>query len=552
MKRKLTRKMTTIVAGVTLAAFLMCGCTAPFGGKTEKEDESAAEEVEKLDVSVLSPEQKEITLSSNFAGTVVAESEVNVIPLTSGEVVEKNFEVGDHVNAGELLFKIDDTAYQIAVKQAEASVTTAQAGLTSAKAALDSSEANANTTRAKAMKDVGEIPYNEQAMNVKVDSDYVTKRQANNTFKNAKDNVDLMQNALDAAESARDSAKAEYERLKRSGTATEEELSAAKALYDQRDSTVDTAEYNLKTAKRAADSAEMTYALTGENYALDSMARDNYNTYTKPVTLYGAYASAVGADSSVTSSRATVTSSAAGVKQAEAGLENAKLNLDHTNVKAPVSGTITAINVTLHNMATQQGAAYTIQSDEPNKIVFYVAEETVKNIVPGAEAIISKNGTDYEGKIVNVYDTIDAATGLFKVEAAAVDPSAGAGLVSGSSVSIRTITRRTGKALTVPINAVYYDGEQAYVYVNDKGIAKRLDVATGLSDDESIEITGGLFPEAKVIVSWAGSLRDGTELNVKDISAGNRDAASGIPSGLKEPVTGDAPAMTIVAGAGAQ
>lgn len=544
--------MTTIVAGVTLAAFLMSGCTAPFGGKTEKEDESAAEEVEKLDVSVLSPEQKEITLSSNFAGTVVAESEVNVIPLTSGEVVEKNFEVGDHVNAGELLFKIDDTAYQIAVKQAEASVTTAQAGLTSAKAALDSSEANANTTRAKAMKDVGEIPYNEQAMNVKVDSDYVTKRQANNTFKNAKDNVDLMQNALDAAESARDSAKAEYERLKRSGTATEEELSAAKALYDQRDSTVDTAEYNLKTAKRAADSAEMTYALTGENYALDSMARDNYNTYTKPVTLYGAYASAVGADSSVTSSRATVTSSAAGVKQAEAGLENAKLNLDHTNVKAPVSGTITAINVTLHNMATQQGAAYTIQSDEPNKIVFYVAEETVKNIVPGAEAIISKNGTDYEGKIVNVYDTIDAATGLFKVEAAAVDPSAGAGLVSGSSVSIRTITRRTGKALTVPINAVYYDGEQAYVYVNDKGIAKRLDVATGLSDDESIEITGGLLPEAKVIVSWAGSLRDGTELNVKDISAGNRDAASGIPSGLKEPVTGDAPAMTIVAGAGAQ
>ena len=56
-------------------------------------------------------------------------------------------------------------------------MTTAQAGYTQAKAALNQTEANANTTRAKAIQDIGEIPYNEQSKNYAVDSAYVSKRR---------------------------------------------------------------------------------------------------------------------------------------------------------------------------------------------------------------------------------------------------------------------------------------------------------------------------------------------------------------------------------------
>lgn len=522
-KSGIKKRAAALGTACVLSAVFLFGCVG-------NEEEVTEEEQTSIDVSVQTPQVKNISTSANFSATVVAESEVKVIPLVGGEVVEKNFEVGDHVNSGDLLFKIDDEAYQIALKQAEASVTTAQAGLTSAQASLNQSEANANTTRAQAIQNVGEIPYNEQKKNYGVDSAYVDKRKANNALKDAEGNVDLEKNSLDdykdardAAESAMNTAKSAYEAAPDEPADVKQELKAAyekaKETYETADSKVDSAENSYESAKRAADSAEMTYALNGEAYGLAQMERDNYNNYSKATTLYGAYASAVGADSSVTSSKANVTSSAANVKSAQAGLESAQLNLDHTSVTAPVSGTITAIDVSLHNMASTQSAAYTIQSDEPCKVVFYVAEETARNILPGTKAIVTKNGVDYDATIISIYDTVDAATGLFKVESSVIGQGA-ENLIAGTSVSIKTVTRRADNALTVPIDSVYYDGDKAFIYVDEGGKAKKIYVVTGLSDDESVQILDGISASDKVVVSWDEGLRDGSELNTAAASGG--------------------------------
>ena len=536
LKRKALFKIRTAAACLALSAVFLSGCTFPFGQQTEIEEE----EDNSINVEVSNPVIKDVSNRSNFSATVVAESEVRVIPLVTGEVIEKNYEVGDHVNEGDLLFKIDDEPYQIAVKRAEASVTSAQAGLTSAQASLNKSEADANTTRAQAIQNVGEIPYNEQRKDYNVDSAYVAKRQANNALKNAGDDVDLAKHSLDdlrdardAAESAMNSAKAAYEAADEETRSAKYDLyQSAKKAYETADSNVETAKTNLDKLRRQEDNAEMNYVLNGESYSLAEVDRYNYNTYGKATTIYGSYASAVGADSSVTSSKANVTSSAANVKSAQAGLEDAQLNLEHTSVKAPVSGIITAINVTEHNMATQQEASYVIQSDEPCKVVFYVAEETAKSIRPGTESVVTKNGTEYTAKIITVYDTIDSSTGLFKVEASVVGQGA-ENLIAGSSVSIETITRRSDRTLTVPIDSVYYDGDKAYLYVAEGGRAKKVYVTTGLSDDLSLEITEGIGPEDKVIVTWNGSMRDGSELNIKDASGSSGE--SGDPSGGATP-----------------
>ncbi len=536
---------------VALISVLLYGCSVP--GKTDEKTGAETEtETEVLEVSVMKPDIKDISISSNFSGTVTAESEVNVIPLAAGEVIEKNFEVGDHVNAGDLLFKIDDEALQIAVSQAEASLTTAQAGLSTSKASAEATKAQSNATRASATKSVGEIPYNEQSANVAVDSSYVSKRSANNTYKNALDGIDQAESTLedkkkarDAANSARDSAKTKYDQLVASGTASAAEIAAAKTEYENYQTTAETAEknvksaeYSLDSAKRSADNAEMSYKLSQENYALSEMQRDNYNTYTKPTTIYSAYASAVQANASDVGADNSITTSAAQVKQAQAGLDSAKLNLEHATVTAPVSGTITAINVSLHNMATTSTAAYTIQSDEQNKISFYAAEETVNNIKPGSEATVTKNGMSFPAKIINVYDTIDPNTGLFKVELMTTDPNSGS-MVPGSTVSIKTVTRRADKAISVPIDAVYYDGEQAFLYVEEGGNAKRLNVTAGISDEESVEIIEGLTADANVIVTWSGNLRDGVPVSVTGARTQSSEAAAAGPdTGAATPATG--------------
>ena len=120
---KIKRMMAVGLAGM-LAASVLYGCESPIPGKSVSGDEAA-------------------------------ESEVKVIPLLGGEVVEKNFEVGDHVNEGDLLFRIDDEALQIALKTAQAQVSTAQAGLTSSTATAEATKAKANVDRAKDTATVG-------------------------------------------------------------------------------------------------------------------------------------------------------------------------------------------------------------------------------------------------------------------------------------------------------------------------------------------------------------------------------------------------------------
>jgi RND family efflux transporter MFP subunit len=508
------------IAGI-LATGALYGCEAPIPGKSVSGDEVTAED-ESVEVMVQSPKNKNITLSSNFSATVTAESEVKVIPLISAEVVEKNFEVGDHVNEGDLLFRMDDEALQIALKQAQAQVTTAQASLKSNTAAAEATKAKANVDRAQATQTVGEMPYADKQMERSVDSAYVDKVAANNNRKNAGDSVDLAKTSLDDYKKAKDDVKKALDTAEAAynadptNAAKKADYETQKENYETAKNRVDNAEKQLDSAKRTAQNKELDYYLSEEDYGLAAQKRDNYYLYDRTTTMFGAYAQAVGANASDVGADASVTTSRAGVQNAQAGLESAKLNLEHAVVTAPVSGTITAINVTLHNMASTQSPAYVIQSDAPCKVVFYVAEETVRSITPGTDAIVNKNGKDYAARIINVYDTIDPDTGLFKVEAGVTGQGASE-LIAGSSVSIRTITRKTDNAITVPIDSVYYDGDKPFLYVADGNTAKKIYVVTGLSDDKDLEIVDGITPDDKVVVTYSGSLRDGTALKVTEV-----------------------------------
>lgn len=105
---------------IVLAACMCCALTA-CGEKGE-----TAEAVS-LFVETAAPERGEIVVSSTYIGTVAPQEEVSVYPLVSGTVTEINFQVGDSVSEGDVLFKIDDTAAQLQLDSANASYGAASA-----------------------------------------------------------------------------------------------------------------------------------------------------------------------------------------------------------------------------------------------------------------------------------------------------------------------------------------------------------------------------------------------------------------------------------------
>lgn len=120
-------------------------------------------------------------------------------------------------------------------------------------------------------------------------------------------------------------------------------------------------------------------------------------------------------------------------------------------------------------------------------------------------------GSVYTGKITEIEDSIDANTGMFLIEAS-VDGGENA-LFAGSSVKVLLETATAENAITVPLDAIYYEDEQAYVYVDIDGIATKQYVETGIYNEERIVITSGLTGTEKVITSWSARLKDGEKVN---------------------------------------
>ena len=117
MKKFKTKKKTPNVSkywskfgcGALAAVLLFSSVTLSGCGKKQEE---VPEEEKKTEIMVetSSVGTKTISIMSDFIGSIEAGEETIIMPKVAGEVTEKYFEVGDYVNAGDLLFTIDDTA----------------------------------------------------------------------------------------------------------------------------------------------------------------------------------------------------------------------------------------------------------------------------------------------------------------------------------------------------------------------------------------------------------------------------------------------------------
>ena len=81
------------------------------------------------DITVAYPQQRSVTLYKEYPGYISAWNAVDVVARVSGYLLESYPVSGTVVNKGDLLYVIEPTQYEDAVKQAEAGVLDARATL---------------------------------------------------------------------------------------------------------------------------------------------------------------------------------------------------------------------------------------------------------------------------------------------------------------------------------------------------------------------------------------------------------------------------------------
>ena len=484
-------------------------------------------QVSKVSVEVENPQMGELTSDTTYIGTVEPQQQVYVMPKLSGTVTQVNYKVGDTVKEGDVLFKIDDEAYQVQMDSAQAAYNTAQAGATAATSgARDLQNYQTEEQIRQLQKNLNDTYESKDDMEDSLDELREQGKTASAQVASAQASVDALSQSLGvqkqdlaAKQTAMDEAKATYDDKKADTSATEEEKKAAEAAYN----TAKT-EYDAAAAAVTATSSQLALAKQGL-----SAAQAGVNTINSGKTQLKS-----GIDQ-IETSQDTLTDSlntakqaysitqnevypqtdatyTAQLNQAAVGIESAQMQLDYCTVTAPISGVIEAINVEKEGMAAAGNVAYIISNKDSMTVTFDVAEAAKNTLNIGDHVTVERNGQTFDGSITEIGTMAGQQTKLFRVKATVT--GAGDALPNGVSVKVSATTEKEDNKMLIPFDSLYFSGGDAYVYCVEDNKLVRTSVTVGLMDDEHAVIEDGLTTDSLVVDNWSAKLRNGAEVEI--------------------------------------
>lgn len=128
-------------------ALIIAGTVLFFAGCEEKPTEPEKKVVPEVAVITAKTVQRDVVLTSEYTGKIVAVSQVDIVPRIRGFLEAIKYKDGSIVEKGDLLFTIQDFDYKVAVDKAKANFKSAQAN-----------EASSRTTYNSAIKTNEKVP----------------------------------------------------------------------------------------------------------------------------------------------------------------------------------------------------------------------------------------------------------------------------------------------------------------------------------------------------------------------------------------------------------
>lgn len=260
-------------------------------------------------------------------------------------------------------------------------------------------------------------------------------------------------------------------------------------------------------------------------------------------------------------------------------LDNAERELSYTEVRAPISGTITQRHVNLGDNVQLGQLLFDMVDFDTIVARIFVPERELPRLEEGQPARIFSPSTGNEprtGFVDRISPVVDAQSGTIKVT---LRIPSNQGLVPGMYVEVELVVAREDDALLVPKRALVYDDVQSFVYrleplppeekvAEEKaaadesetgeddaenadpavdaesqktatkpadGVVKRLRIEPVLEDRDSVvpAPSDGLAVGDRIVVAGQAGLKDGAKVRIVEGVAVESD--SGDPLARREP-----------------
>ena len=504
---------------------------------------------QEIAVEIALPDQGALTLEGRFIGTVSSGEDVSIIPMVSGEITDVYVEVGDRVEAGQLLAQIDDTNARMQLNSATAGYNSAVAAAQQTTGASWDMQTMSTEASIAQMQDAinnyyQQIDSAEQSMNKLSDQIADLKQQRadlEDQSDQISDGIGRAERAMNAAQNKYYTALAMRSQMETYGVTDEISLmqlemidptaaaTIRQSLLSQGLTMADVSDSGIALLKSAYDDASTAYNTLASNTATVASGLSGIDTaiaqcesgidqyqnaiqqYLAAIRTYEqnldlAKQSAVLTDTQLKDETQAVLN--AQINAAGVGVQSAREALEYYRLTSPIDGVVTAVSVQRYGMAAPGYAAFTVSNQDAMTVTFSVSQSVRDSLRVGEQVSVSGNGKTFNGAITEIAFAASPYSGLFPVKVSV--PGSRNQLMTGTSASVTASTYSSQPgALLVPYDAVYYEDNQAYVFCAVDGVAQRRDVTVGLYSDDTAAITSGLFALDQVIVSWSPRLREG-------------------------------------------
>jgi len=419
-------------------------------------DDVRAQEPEQLTLETATVAQGDITLTASGSGELIPAKELNLVFRASGSLQEVLVETGDRVEEGELLARLETSALERAVAEADVELQIAQLELADVREGPGEAELADAEARVRDAQTQLSLAY------------------------------DVYQDATeDHSDDAVESAKTMYDwwvGYYQSQKAKYEEGNLSQTKHDYAMAAMIEAEETWERAKNEAQINEVQAwnSVEQAQNAVFQAQEDLELLQSEPLT-------------------DTLTEAELAVDEANLALEEVRLDLEAAELYAPFNGTVMSVDAAVGGRVSINTTILTIADLQEPLLQFWLEESDMGRVAVGNQVNVMFEAlpdTTFTGKVVRVDPVLVSVGGTTAVQAEASLELGGQNvtLLSGMTADIEVISSEARDALIVPMEALKEtdDGGYAVTVVGPNGEMEDRPVEVGIKDAVNAEILSGL------------------------------------------------------------
>ncbi len=494
---KFKPKKWMIITAIALIIAILAGIVFSNARKNKVKDAFAVTATEET-VS-----RRNITSSITGTAVVQPKDQYSITALVNGDVLAANFEQGDIVNEGDILYQIDAKDAENSIRSANLSLERLQDSYSDALDAKDDLTIRSTVSgviKTLYIKKGDSINQNAQVAEIYDDSYLLLTLPFNDADA---DSISAGSSASVHISGTSETLNGTVTKVAQNGYAKEGNMLVRNVeIKVKNPGTLMTTHTATATVNGVSCNASGTFKYLTEKTITAKVSGDVSTLYVSE----GSRVSNGTAIAQLTSDAVTdnIKNAARSLEDAQISRENAQERLDDYTITAPISGTVVEKNVKAGdkldntNSSTAMAVIYDMSSLE---FELSVDELDINSVKIGQKVIITADALDgkmYNGEVANISINGTTSGGVTTYPVTVTITDFDEELLPGMNIDAEIITTSAENVLAVPVtavnrgNTVYVKGENTDE--NDRAPEgfKSVKVETGVYNDEFIEIKSGL------------------------------------------------------------